>query len=283
VEKVRGKKITRTTVKGFLKRNEGKLYLRVTSRFDGMQDCVAQLDGDFAPAIPTTRHLGNSLGIEYAWFVGGGRDYFSLYEDEKYEGICVSNCCGDFILAVKKPMELFNDKKEEVEPEPDETVTEDAPETVVPAETDLAEEEAIIAKAKAILDGRLRKGGYDFSGAEAAKDYCLVHQPNDGREHFTVLFLDIKNRLVESRTLSVGTVAQATVYPREVLRACIEANASGVILCHNHPSGSTEASAGDRDITAKIKAALSYIDVRLLDHIIVAGGNAVSMAQKGWM
>lgn len=100
-------------------------------------------------------------------------------------------------------------------------------------------------------------------------------------EQFVVLFLDNQLRLIDADTVAVGTINQCTVYPREVVRAVLQHGAAAVILLHNHPSGRAESSAADRSLTVHIKTTLGLLDVRLIDHLIVARGDVLSMAEAG--
>lgn len=95
-------KITRATVKSFIKKNFDNLYINRKSRFDGSVDCVMPVKGGFKKVCATDWHEKYTLGVEGAWFVGNSRDSFSEYEKEGYKGIEVYNCCGSFILAVKQ-------------------------------------------------------------------------------------------------------------------------------------------------------------------------------------
>ena len=111
--------------------------------------------------------------------------------------------------------------------------------------------------------------------------YCaslLAHHPV---EVCIALYLDNRLRLIASEELSRGTLSQAAVYPREILRAALRHHAASVVLAHNHPSGAAEPSAADRQLTRHVAQALALLDIRLVDHIIVAGEKAVSMAQLG--
>jgi len=96
------KKITRTTVKTFIKKNQADLYINVKSAFSGMTDGCECVHGGFKMAYGTLANLDETLGVEGAWFVGSSRDYFTAYEDSIFTGIEVYNSCGKFILAVKK-------------------------------------------------------------------------------------------------------------------------------------------------------------------------------------
>lgn len=94
-------KITRTTVKSFIKNTE-HLYIKCKSRFNGMTDGCDRINDDFDLAVTTSDNYNNTLGIQGAWFVGSSRDWFTEYDDGEFKGIEVYNCCGTFILAAKK-------------------------------------------------------------------------------------------------------------------------------------------------------------------------------------
>ena|SRR5437868_4601827 len=104
-----------------------------------------------------------------------------------------------------------------------------------------------------------------------------------GLEHevFTVLFLDAKFKLIEAQAMFRGTLTQTSVYPREVVKEALRKNAAAVILAHNHPSGSPEPSRADEFLTETLKTTLALIDVRVLDHLVVAGNETVSFAERG--
>ena len=95
-------KTTKATIKSFIKRNEGSLYIRVLSTFDGMTDCCQPVSGGFRKAEKDQDNERNTLGISGAWFVGHSRDYFTNFENEAMTGYEISNSCGSFILAVFK-------------------------------------------------------------------------------------------------------------------------------------------------------------------------------------
>ncbi|HLS97502.1 MAG: DNA repair protein RadC [Porticoccaceae bacterium] len=103
------------------------------------------------------------------------------------------------------------------------------------------------------------------------------------QEVFLVLFLDSQHRLIVSEEMFFGTIDGASVHPREVVRRALHHNASALILAHNHPSGVAEPSRDDGAITRRLKDALALVDVRVLDHIVVGAGCAVSMAERGLM
>ncbi|WP_199098306.1 DNA repair protein RadC [Dyella sp. ASV21] len=102
-------------------------------------------------------------------------------------------------------------------------------------------------------------------------------------EVFACLFLDARHRVITFEELFRGSIDQASIHPREVVRACLKHNAAAVILAHNHPSGVTEPSPADRDITHELRSALSLVDVRVLDHLVIGHGEPVSMAALGML
>lgn len=108
----------------------------------------------------------------------------------------------------------------------------------------------------------------------------LRSRPN---EVFAALFLDTRNRTLAYEELFTGTIDAAAVYPREVVRRALLHNAAAVIVSHNHPSGSAEPSAADREITRHLQQALDLVGIRLLDHVVVGDGTPVSMAERGWL
>lgn len=96
------KKITLATIKSFVRKNQ-EMYIKCTSKFDGMVDCVMSIDGSaFTRALPSDRNHDRTLGIAGAWFVGDSRDYFDAFDDGVFTGYRVHNCCGSFYLAIKK-------------------------------------------------------------------------------------------------------------------------------------------------------------------------------------
>jgi DNA repair protein RadC len=117
----------------------------------------------------------------------------------------------------------------------------------------------------------------------AAARYFKQRLRSRPTEVFAALFLDIRNRTLAYEELFTGTIDAAAVYPREVVRRALLHNAVGVIVSHNHPSGSAEPSAADRQITHHLQQALDLVGIRLLDHVVVGEGTPVSMAERGWL
>ena len=115
----------------------------------------------------------------------------------------------------------------------------------------------------------------------AVKHYLQLHLAQRRHEVFAALFLDSQHRLIALEELFRGTLTQTSVYPREVVLRALHHHAAAVVLAHNHPSGSVQPSRADEAITQNLKSALALIDVRVLDHVIVAPGEALSMAEKG--
>ena len=116
----------------------------------------------------------------------------------------------------------------------------------------------------------------------AVRDWLRLRLAGQSREVFLALWLDAQNQLIRAEELFTGTLTQTSVYPREVVKAALAANAAAVILAHNHPSGVTEPSGADHTLTQALKDALALIDVKVLDHFIVAGNRPpLSFAERG--
>lgn len=113
------------------------------------------------------------------------------------------------------------------------------------------------------------------------KDYFKVHFAGAERETFVVIFLDSQMRVIASEELFAGTLSQTSVYPREVVKRALHHNAGGVIFGHPHPSGQPEPSRADEFLTQTLRSALNLVDVRVLDHLVVAGSQCISFAEKG--
>lgn len=116
---------------------------------------------------------------------------------------------------------------------------------------------------------------------DLVKEYLTVLFGGKEHEVFVVLFLDAQHRLLAAEELFRGTLTGASVYPREVLKRALALNAGAIICAHNHPSGVAEPSHADRSITNQLSQALNMIDVRVLDHLVVARTEVVSMAERG--
>jgi DNA repair protein RadC len=134
---------------------------------------------------------------------------------------------------------------------------------------------------RAICEGL--KSGIELSATGAVSQYLQLSFSGKTYESFVVLFLDVRNRLIAADELFRGTLTRANVYPREVVKAALGHNAAGVILAHNHPSGDPDPSAADVALTQTLKAALGLVDVRVLDHFVVAGTGCYSFAEHGYL
>jgi DNA repair protein RadC len=116
---------------------------------------------------------------------------------------------------------------------------------------------------------------------EAVTDFLRLHFAGQPYESFVVVFLDARHQLIVVEDVFRGTLTQTSVYPREILKRALHHNAAAAILAHNHPSGSTEPSRADEALTQTLRHTLSLVDVRVLDHLIIAGNRSLSFAARG--
>ncbi len=123
--------------------------------------------------------------------------------------------------------------------------------------------------------------GDALNSPRAVRDYLQLLLRGRAQEVFMVVFLDAQHRVIDSEEMFQGTLTQTSVYPREVVKRALFHNAAAVILAHNHPSGVAEPSQSDRLLTDALKQALALVDVRVLDHFIVAGAGCLSFAERG--
>jgi DNA repair protein RadC len=143
-----------------------------------------------------------------------------------------------------------------------------------------AEIVAVLELARRALSEQLKEKPL-FSTPQAVRDYLQLQLGSRPHEIFAVLFLDSQHRLIALEELFRGTLTQTSVYPREVVVRALALNAASVVLAHNHPSGAAQPSRADEALTQTLKAALSLVDVRVLDHFVVTSTQAVSMAELG--
>ena len=141
---------------------------------------------------------------------------------------------------------------------------------------------AVFELARRALSQRLKEREA-FHTPGAVKQYLQLQLAHKNHEVFAVLFLDSQNRMLAMEELFRGTLSQTSVYPREVVMRALHHQAAAVVLSHNHPSGSVQPSRADEHLTQTLKASLALVDVRVLDHIIVGQGQALSMAEQGLM
>lgn len=125
--------------------------------------------------------------------------------------------------------------------------------------------------------------GEPMDSAQATINYFKSRLRDYPYEVFAVLYLDNHHRVIGYEELFRGTINGASVHPREVVRQSLQHNAAAVIFSHNHPSGISDPSEADRAITYRLRDALALIDVRVLDHVIIGGGEHCSLAQRGWL
>ena len=142
--------------------------------------------------------------------------------------------------------------------------------------------QATLEMARRHLGEKISRGDALTNPDDTRRYLCarLRHRP---QEVFACLFLDNRHRLIQYEELFQGTINGASVHPREIVRRSLHHNAAALIVAHNHPSGIAEPSSADEQLTRRLKESLALIDVRLLDHIIIGEGEAVSFAERGLM
>jgi DNA repair protein RadC len=141
-------------------------------------------------------------------------------------------------------------------------------------------DDKVIEQALAILERRARSGSA-LTSPGAVRDYLRLAIAEREHEVFVCVFLDSQHRVIRTDELFRGTLGQTSVYPREVVKAALSANAAAVIFAHNHPSGVAQPSQADELLTRTLKDSLALIDVKVLDHFIVAGNHSLSFAERG--
>jgi len=132
------------------------------------------------------------------------------------------------------------------------------------------------------LQAQMSQGAV-MSSADVLRDWLRLYCAKLEYEVFLVLYLNAHLHLIEAVELFRGTLTQTSVYPRELVKGAIARNAASVVVAHNHPSGHAEPSRADEHLTQTLKSALSLVDVRVIDHLIVAGSQVTSFAQRGLM
>lgn len=142
-------------------------------------------------------------------------------------------------------------------------------------------EEAILGIAEDILRRRIERLG-TMSSPDQSTAFLRMRLAHLPHEEFHAVWLDNRHRVLTIESVARGIIDSATVHVREVVKSALRWNAAAVVFAHNHPSGDAEPSSADRAITKHLQEALSLVEVRLLDHIVVASGGTVSLAQRGW-
>ncbi len=144
----------------------------------------------------------------------------------------------------------------------------------------MATADQILEAARQVIDQKIRRGA-SFTSPSEVKDYLKAKLSGYEREVFAVMLMDSKHCLIEYVELFQGTIDQAAVYPREVVKLAMQHNAAAMIISHNHPSGNPDPSRADEMLTKRLQDALALVDVRVLDHIIVAGNDTASVGERG--
>lgn len=143
-----------------------------------------------------------------------------------------------------------------------------------------AQLQAIFEMSRRALNEQMQRKDI-LSSPQQVRDYLCLKLGSLTREVFMVLFLDAQNRIITTEEMFTGTLTQTSVYPREVVKRALYHNAASVIFAHNHPSGVAEQSVADEMMTTELKKALATVDVRVLDHFIVAGNSTLSFVEHG--
>lgn len=130
------------------------------------------------------------------------------------------------------------------------------------------------------LARRVRRGN-TMTSPDIVRDYLIAHYGDKEHEIFGAIFLDNRHRIIEISELFTGTIDGCSVYPREVIKTALQLNAAACCLFHNHPSGVCEPSQADERITQRLKSAFELVDIRVIDHVLVAGSDSISFASRG--
>lgn len=152
--------------------------------------------------------------------------------------------------------------------------------TAIPRQTK-KQADAVINNALQILEQRMRKPGYAIASPFAVRAYLTLQMAELEHEVFGIIWLDNQHRVIDCEQLFRGTIHEASVYPREVVKSALWHNAAAAIFFHNHPSGVAEPSRSDVSITSTLVEALNMVEVRSLDHIIVGIEGCSSMMEAG--
>lgn len=142
--------------------------------------------------------------------------------------------------------------------------------------------QAVLEMARRALTETMKQSDA-LNSPQAVRDYLRLTMARLPHEIFVAVFLTAQNRVIVVEELFRGTLTQTSVYPREIVKRALAHNAASVILAHNHPSGEANPSAADRSLTKALAEALALVDVRILDHFIVAPGASMSFAEQGML
>ena len=141
-------------------------------------------------------------------------------------------------------------------------------------------DERILKRAMEILEKRARSG-CALTSPGAVRDFLRLAIAEKEHEVFVCVWVDAQHRVLKFEESFRGTLTQTSVYPREIVKAALAANAAAVIFAHNHPSGAAQPSRADELLTRNLKDALALVDVKVLDHFVVAGCQCISFAERG--
>jgi len=144
----------------------------------------------------------------------------------------------------------------------------------------VAEGETVVAAAKTYLGRRIHRG-VKLTSPKLVRDFLAVTLGDRDCEYFCIILLDAHHRFLRFVELFRGTIDGASVHPREIVKLVIESQSAAVVLIHNHPSQNAQFSSADEQITLRLKNVLGLIDVRVVDHLLVAGGDVMSFAESG--
>ncbi len=143
-----------------------------------------------------------------------------------------------------------------------------------------AQLQAVLELARRALEEKLKNGDI-LNSPESVREYLRLSLQGKQHEVFVGIFLDAQNRIIAAEELFKGTLIQASVYPREIVKRALHHNAAAMIFAHNHPSGLAEPSQADEVLTGSLKQSLALVDVKVLDHFVVGGNSAMSFAERG--
>ena len=149
-----------------------------------------------------------------------------------------------------------------------------------PSELSEQEKRSIVTLATKVLAFKFRAGRV-LSSPEETRTYLRLKLADYRNEVFGCLFLNNRHRVIALRELFQGTIDGASVHPRVVVQQALDVNAAAIVFFHNHPSGVAEPSRADEMLTRRLRDALALVDVRVLDHFVVSGGESVSFAERG--
>ena len=149
-----------------------------------------------------------------------------------------------------------------------------------PAALNKVEKEAVIKLALSVLKDRHRAGRALGSPGQT-RAFLRLRRIDRKHEVFGALFLDNRNRVIQVAEMFQGTIDGASVHVRVVVQRALELNAAALVFFHNHPSGVAEPSQADKAVTRRLRDALSLVEIRVLDHFVVTGGESVSFAERG--